>query len=82
MGATSVYLSRLGSARSGPVAAAVGVGLSWPIFAFGRLIVETTLDPTSNNLWPLGIFFSFALSVSPAVVGLIAAWSDRRDETT
>ncbi len=55
------------------------LGLAPAAAVFARVIVETTLDPTSHNLWPLelviavGVGFPLAL-LSALLGGLVGPW--------
>ena len=73
-----LFLSRFGSPWAGPVWAALGVGVSFPMFVFARILIDTTIDPTDHNLWPLELLLACVYSAPPAIAGLLAGWHLRR----
>jgi len=46
---------------------ATAVGLAAPGAVFARMVVETSRDPTSHNLWPIEVMIAM-------VVGMAIAW--------
>lgn len=65
--------------------ATLTLGLAAPSAVFARVLVETTLDTTSHNLWPFELVIAalvgFPLAFIAALVGgLIAPWARDRLE--
>jgi CDP-diglyceride synthetase len=56
----------------------VGMLGTTPLAVVGRVVLDTATDPTSHNLWPLEIVFSFVLTVPPIGVAAGLAWAVRR----
>ena len=61
-----------------PMGAVLGVGWSFPTYTMVKVAIEISQDPTSNNLWPIGLVIVLALTFTPAVVGAAAGWFLRR----
>jgi hypothetical protein len=49
------------------------VGLAVPAMVMARVIVETSQDPTSHNLWPLELIVASAVGLAVSLVGSLAA---------
>ena len=45
------------------------VGLAVPAMVMARVIVETSQDPTSHNLWPLELIIASAVGLAVSLVG-------------
>lgn len=48
------------------------VGLAVPAMVVARVIVETSQDPTSHNLWPLELIIASAIGLAVSLVGSLA----------
>jgi hypothetical protein len=48
------------------------VGLAVPAMVLARVIVETSQDPTSHNLWPLELIIASAVGLTVSLVGSLA----------
>jgi hypothetical protein len=51
----------------GIVRSAMAVGIAVPGAVFARMVVDTSRDPTSHNLWPIEVMIAM-------VVGMAVAW--------
>jgi hypothetical protein len=51
---------------------------SLPVAVLLRIVVETTMDPTSHNLWPFELIIATMLGLVPAGIGGLAGWVIRR----
>jgi len=57
---TATFLQTLGS-----------VGLAVPAMVMARIVVETSRNPTSHNLWPFEIVIAAAVGFAVALVGAL-----------
>ena len=55
--------------QAGFFASALVIGAAAPVAILARVIVETNLDPTSHNLWPLEIILGGAASYPTSLIG-------------
>jgi hypothetical protein len=59
-------------------AAAIAIGLAPTVFSAVKVFAEVSRDSTSNNLWPIGLFFMLLMSGFPTGAGWFAADSYRK----
>ncbi len=64
----------------GLLQATATLGVAAPLAVFARVLVETSSDPTSHNLWPFELIIAAAVSFPVAFAGallggLIAPWA-------
>ena len=58
-----------GVVRTSFAKAFMAVGLAAPAAIILRIVLETSADPTSHNLWPLEVILTAGVSVALAFVG-------------
>jgi len=68
--AASLTLRLLSKASFGQ--ATLTVGLAVPTMIMARVILETSQDPTSHNLWPLELIIASAVGLAVSLVGSLA----------
>jgi hypothetical protein len=82
VGVLAAVARAYGQARLRPIVLIVGATVPAPILA--RIIVETTKDPTSHNLWPFEVIIAAMVgalcSSAGALAGsLVVRFSQRKD---